>query len=100
MRASLTTSASNSLEINLQGQTLDIRGIDADFGKCSREQCLCNHTGDDIRIGAKGVFFIDCVNAIISNEIKLEFSTSSRPIVLYDKEYPNKRIILMPMGLA
>ena len=91
--------ATQLLRMSLRGVEFGIVGEDLAFGRKSQETCMCSHTGVDLEIGVQGDFLLKCLGAVGSADVELTFSTPSSPILIYDKESLDKRILLMPMLL-
>lgn len=87
------------LRLKAEGSTFTVSSEDLMFSKKSREECPCVVEGGSIEIGVRGNNLLDCLSAIESDNIIMEFVDSRRAIYLYDESYPNKRVLLMPLML-
>lgn len=56
-------------------------------------------SNNEIAFGINADKFMDCIKACASDEVKMELSDASRPIVFKDGNNPNRVILCMPMTL-
>lgn len=99
-RASLMSNKLTSmLKLSISDSIMNIEGSDLDFSTKADEKVDVTKDGNDITIGVKGAFFLDCLNVISSENVVLSFSQPSRPILFGDTLNDNKIVLLMPMLL-
>lgn len=99
-RASLMSNKLTSmLKLSIKEGIMNIEGSDIDFSTKADEKVDVTKDGNDITIGVKGAFFLDCLNVISSENVVLSFSQPSRPILFGDTLNENKIVLLMPMLL-
>lgn len=91
--------AQSCLKMDISGMNLSLVGEDLNCGKRAQEGCICDHTGNDIRIWVQGELFLRCLNSVHSDEVRLTFSAPNKAVLIYDKDCADKRIIIMPMQI-
>lgn len=87
------------LRLKAEGNTFTVSSEDLMFSKKAIEECPCTIEGGSIEIGVRGSNMLDCLNAIESENISMEFVDAKKAIYLYDESAPNKRVLLMPLVL-
>ena len=96
-RAVLMSGVTHLLKVTCSGMNMHVESCDFDFGKKSEEDIACSVEGDSITIGFNGTFLLDCLNALQAQEVVINMSDPSRPIVLKEG---TKTILLMPMRIS
>ena len=98
-RVALFTDSTTSLvKLNVSSDNIDMEGSDIDFSKMSKDSVgVIKWQGNALSIGAKANFLAICASNIFSDNIIIEFGTSTQPMLLKDSMRPNKTILLMPM---
>lgn len=87
------------VKMRIDGLNVTLTAEDIDFSKKANDYFLATDSNKNITIGLKGIFFKLCLDAILSDNVKIEMTDHSRAIVLIDSKEPNKRILLMPMQI-
>lgn len=103
-RVSLTASEASSLlkvslHSDLMGSKLTLSATDMDFKKSSKEEIDCTYTGEDMSIGLKGTNMQQLINDCDTNDVVIELSDASLPIIIRQKEKDSMLALLMPMML-
>lgn len=100
-RVGMFSDKSHSLIVlDIQDGKCQFKGSDLMLGKSATDECECIHGGDDITIGVSSEYFIRCINHISGDDIVMEMSNPTRPILFTDKNYPSLRIVVMPMNIS
>lgn len=100
-RVGMFSDKSHSLIVlDIQDGMCEVKGSDLTLGKSAIDTCECIHGGDDITIGVSSEYFIRCINHISGNDIVMDMSNPTRPILFTDKNYPSLRIVVMPMNIS
>lgn len=99
-RVGLFADKSHSLvKMDIQGMTCRLSGSDMAFGKSATDECMCEHDGDDIKIGVSAEFLVKCINHLPDNDVEMTFSEPSRPILFKDRANERMQMLMMPMML-
>lgn len=88
--------------LKISGSELQISAKDLDFSNEANERLSCQYEGQDIEIGFNARFLVEMLNAIETDEIKLELSTPTRAGVIFpseQKENENILMLVMPVML-
>ena len=87
------------LRLKAEGNSFLVSSEDLMYSKKSREECPCTIEGGAIEIGVRGSNLVDCLNAIDSDNITMEFVDAKKAVYFYDESSPNRRVLLMPLML-
>lgn len=103
-RAMLTADATNKiLKLSVSAfQELGVQSEDLGFGKKCAETIQCEDVSGidgEFVIGVRGDLLLDGINSVESEFVVLEFSSPKKTFLVLDGEYPDKKIVLMPMAL-
>lgn len=103
-RAMLTTDVTNKiLRMSVSAfQELGMQSEDTGFGKRCTETISCEETSGicgEFVIGVSGDLLLDGINSVESEFVVLEFSSPKKAFLVLDEEYPDKKIVLMPIAL-
>lgn len=98
-RVMMFTEQSKVIRINTTPMTMDISVDNLDTMRSAKESVGCTSDGEII-FGVNVAYFINCLNACESREVIIQLSDSSRPVVIKDKENPERTILCMPMQLV
>lgn len=103
-RAMLTTDATNKiLRMSVSAfQELGVQSEDTGFGKRCTETIFCEETSGicgEFVIGVNGDLLLNGINSVESEFVVLEFTSPKKAFLVLDEEYPDKKIVLMPMAL-
>lgn len=101
-RVALFADSTTSLvKLNVSSDKMDMEGSDIDFSKMSKDSVgVIKWQGNTLSIGAKANFLAICASNVFSDNIIIEFGTSTQPMLLKDSMRPNKTILLMPMVIS
>lgn len=97
-RAMMFTEQSKVIRVNTTPMTMDISVDNLDTMRSAKESIGCTSDGE-IVFGVNVAYFINCLNACESQEVVIQLSDPSRPVVIKDKENPERTILCMPMQL-
>ena len=93
--------ATNLVEFNIGGNTINLATKDLDFSYSARESVACAYEGSPIVIGFKSTFLVDILSNIETPSVVIELADSTRAGVfkpLYDEpQSANTLMLLMPM---
>lgn len=93
--------ATNLVEFNIGGNTINLATKDLDFSYSARESVACAYEGSPIVIGFKSTFLVDILSNIETPSVVVELADSTRAGVfkpLYDEpQSANTLMLLMPM---
>lgn len=100
-RVGLFADKSHSLvKMDIQGMMCRLSGSDMTFGKSAKDECMCEHDGDDIKIGVSAEFLVKCINNLSNGDVVMTFSEPSRPILFKDSANERMKMLMMPMTLG
>jgi DNA polymerase-3 subunit beta len=86
----------NQVALDINDKSLTISAQDLDFSNEATEQLSCTHEGEPLRIAFNAKFLVEMLGVLDGDEIKMEFSTASRPGIITPVEETNAdRDILM-----
>lgn len=92
----------NLIKLQITTNKIFITAQDIDYSIAAEEVVICNYIGNAITIGFKGIYLIEILNNILSEEIIIELADASRAgliIPLENNENENLLMLLMPMLL-
>lgn len=99
-RVGLFTDKSHSLvRMDIQGMLCRLTGSDLNLGKLATDECMCQHSGDDIKIGVSAEYLLKCINSLSYGDIVMTFSEPNRPILFKDSVNERMQMLMMPMSL-
>lgn len=95
--------STHQVRFKIAGQELQLSAEDLDYANEAKERLSCNYEGDDMEIGFNSRFFIEMLNNLDQDEIKLEMSAPNRAGILMPVENENKDedilMLVMPVML-
>ena len=97
-RAMLFTEDSKLAKIAVSALAMNIEAENLSKITKAVETFACA-SNNEITFGVNADKFMDCIKACASDEVKMELSDASRPIVFKDGNNPNRVILCMPMTL-
>jgi DNA polymerase-3 subunit beta len=97
-RAALFAPNSQLVKIKVNALAMDVQADNMDKLQKSVETLSCTSNAE-IVFGVNSKFFLDCVGACSSEEVTVELTDASRPIVIKDSINPDRVILCMPMAL-
>lgn len=87
------------IKIAIEGFNMQVSAQDIDFNRKAMENVMVEANGN-ITIGFNANKFITCLNSIVTDNVILNMTNSSRACVMTDdEENSNKVVLLMPMLL-
>lgn len=97
-RAMLFCDSNGLITVTASQLILDIKAENLVKLTKAKESVACSSNAD-ITFGADASMFLDCVKACASDELVMELTTSSRPIVFKDASNPDRTVLCMPMNI-
>jgi DNA polymerase-3 subunit beta len=95
--------STHQVRFKITGQELQLSAEDLDYANEARERLSCNYEGDDMEIGFNSRFFIEMLNNLDQDEIKLEMSAPNRAGILFPVGNENQAeeilMLVMPVML-
>lgn len=85
----------NQVILDIKAENLTISAQDLDFSNEANENLKCNYEGEPIKIGFNAKFLVEMLNAIESDEVRLEMSTPARAGIIFPGEMNEDEDILM-----
>ena len=97
-RVSLFTNSTTSLvKLTSKDYVILVNGQDINFNKKAKDECPITLEGDEIEIGVKGDYMLNCLNVVAHEKVTLEMNDFQKPIVIKDIDNKNCVLLLMPM---
>lgn len=95
--------STHQVRFKITGQELQLSAEDLDYSNEAKERLTCNYEGDDMEIGFNSRFFIEMLNNLDQDEIKLEMSAPNRAGILFpvgnENESEDVLMLVMPVML-
>jgi DNA polymerase III subunit beta len=95
--------STHQVRFKITGQELQLSAEDLDYANEAKERLSCNYEGDDMEIGFNSRFFIEMLNNLDQDEIKLEMSAPNRAGILFpvgnENEAEDILMLVMPVML-
>jgi DNA polymerase III subunit beta len=95
--------STHQVRFKITGQELQLSAEDLDYANEAKERLTCNYEGDDMEIGFNSRFFIEMLNNLDQDEIKLEMSAPNRAGILFpvgnENEAEDILMLVMPVML-
>jgi DNA polymerase III subunit beta len=95
--------STHQVRFKITGQELQLSAEDLDYSNEAKERLMCNYEGDDMEIGFNSRFFIEMLNNLDQDEIKLEMSAPNRAGILFpvgnENESEDVLMLVMPVML-
>jgi DNA polymerase III subunit beta len=95
--------STHQVRFKITGQELQLSAEDLDYSNEAKERLTCNYEGDDMEIGFNSRFFIEMLNNLDQDEIKLEMSAPNRAGILFpvgnENESEDILMLVMPVML-
>lgn len=98
-RVMMFTEQSKVIRIGTSTMAMDISVDNLDTMRSAKESVGCTSDGE-IVFGVNVAYFINCLNACESQEVVVQLGNPTRPIVIKDKENPDRTVLCMPMQLV
>ena len=99
-RVSLFSSnETNVIALKLEEAGVKIAGEDSNFGSKASEDLEAAYEGDALTVGLNAKYLLDLLNTTGEGDIKITFSESNKPVLLYDSTNPRYLQLVMPMML-
>lgn len=93
--------SSNQITFSIDGSHLKVSAQDVDFARSAEERIACHQEGESVNISFKSGDVIEILSNIDSNEVRMEFSDSTRAGLFFPSEKKNDAeellVLLMPM---
>lgn len=94
--------SSNQIKLHIEPGKLTISAQDLDFSTSAEETMECEYQGEPMKIGFNGIYFIETLNNIPSQNVMIELADPSRAGIILPLEQEEKSellILIMPMML-
>ncbi len=95
--------STHQVRFKITGQELVLSSEDLDYSNEAKERLTCSYEGDDMEIGFNSRFFIEMLNNLEHEEIKLELSAPNRAGILIpianENEQEDILMLIMPVML-
>ncbi len=91
--------STHQVRFKITGQELLLTAEDLDYANEAKERLACSYDGDDMEIGFNSRFFIEMLNNLDPDEIRLEMSAPNRAGILFPvgNENENEDILMLVM---
>lgn len=90
------------IRFNIENNKLELRSEDIDFATKALEVVQCNYTGENMKIGFKGMSLSDILSNLESQEVSIELADPSRAGLVIPSTQPEGEevvMLIMPMLL-
>jgi len=95
--------STHQVRFKITGMELILSAEDLDYSNEAKERLVCNFEGDDMEIGFNSKFFIEMLNNLEHEEVRLEMSAPNRAGILIpvgnDDESEDILMLIMPVML-
>lgn len=92
--------STNQVALSIAGSELELTGQDIDFSFEGDERMKCQYDGEDLTIAFNAKFLIEMLNAVDSDEIKIELSTPTKAGIIKPTEHDeNEELMMLVMPL-
>ena len=95
--------STHQVRFKINGQELLLSSEDLDYSNEAKERLVCSYEGDDLEIGFNSRFFIEMLNNLSHDEVKLEMSAPNRAGILLpvgnEDEHEDILMLIMPVML-
>ncbi len=94
--------SSNQIKLFIEPGKLTISAQDIDFSTSAQETIECEYQGEPMKIGFNGVYFIETLNNLPAQHVKIELADPSRAgLILPVEQEENSELLMliMPMML-
>ncbi len=92
--------SSQLIRLNLRNGALELSSEDLDFATSAKETLICDYVGQNIQIGFRGDFLMEILNALDTDEIRIQLGDPSRAgIVLPNVQKENEDLLMLIMPL-
>jgi len=94
--------AVQAIRLDVRKEDIDISAQDLDFSISANESINCTFDGDELCIGFKAISLLEVLTNLTGNEIQIDLSETSRPVVLspVEKENENEEVIMLLMPIT
>lgn len=87
--------SSQLIRFRLEPGSLELSSEDIDFATSAKETLVCEYNGQPMQIGFRGDFLLEILNAMETDDIKIELGDPSRAGVVLPSEQPENENVLM-----
>lgn len=85
----------HQVSLKLAGSDLTVTSRDIDNSNEAVEKLICNYSGEDIEIAFNAKFLIEMLSSMNTDEVRMEFSTSTRAAILVPTNKTENEDVLM-----
>lgn len=87
--------STNQVALSISGSQLQLTAQDIDFSYEGNERMKCQYDGDDMQIAFNARFLIEMLSATVSEEVKIELSSSTKAGILRPVDQDDNEDLLM-----
>ena len=99
--AKFASKSANQVRFDIAGNELVLSAQDTDFGNQARETLRCDYDGDDMTIGFNSRYFLELINHLDAEDMRLEMSEPNRAGIVFPAEIVDKNedllMLVMPI---
>ncbi|MBP5420503.1 MAG: DNA polymerase III subunit beta [Bacteroidales bacterium] len=101
-RVSLYADGTKLVRLDIENSAMQVSAQDLDFSYQATDSIACQLDGDPMSIGFKASYFIEVLNSMAADEIKIDLADPSRAGVitpLQKQENEDELLLIMPMKI-
>lgn len=87
--------SSQLIRFRLEPGSLELSSEDIDFATSAKETLICEYEGQPMQIGFRGDFLLEILNAIETDDIKMDLGDPSRAGIVMPTSQPENEDVLM-----
>ena len=88
----------NIVQFSLESGKIILSSQSMDIGN-AREEIEVEYSGEDLKLGFNGKYFIETLSAMQSDKVRLYISSNESPCMILSENDPEFISIIMPMHL-
>lgn len=88
--AKFASKSANQVRFDIAGNELNISAQDIDYGTQANETLRCDYDGNDMVIGFNSRYFLELINHLDAEDMRLEMSEPSRAGIIFPAEITDK----------
>lgn len=100
----IASKSSNLIKVSISGSMLTVVAEDVELSNKAEENLVCDYSGMDMNIGFNSKNLIEILSNYESEYVRMEFSTSSKPCLLFPEdglgEAEEILMLVMPLMIA
>lgn len=87
--------SSQLIRFNIDNGNVELSSEDLDFATRAKESVVCQYNGQAVQIGFRGDFFMEILNTIICDDVKILLGDASRAGIVLPMVQPENQDVLM-----